>query len=297
MSPSISIGALKHIDLIKSHLNRNFRSLENKGLKLEIKELPMGKYTFLSCDVGNCSQNAGNQGYQIFKNYVANVVSDVILNKWENYIIYDIIRENYYYFNEDEKNKIFQYARQRVNEKDINAGFNSHLLYKRRNQVYQQLKDYLSQNNELVIEGFIQFRLKDYISFLREVIDSAVDEFLMEREYEEFIQILRYFVEIQEPKVDLAHVLVKPDGAYKLYNENKERINNDYLEDFIFTINKEINYEDLLVSALISISPRKIVFHGDEKYTPKNTLKTIKDVFVGRVEVCKGCHWCRSRTK
>ncbi|MTI79701.1 MAG: putative sporulation protein YtxC [Firmicutes bacterium] len=296
MNPDISIGATKHIDLIKSNLNRQVQGMENNGMKLEVDELPLGKYTFLNFNVKKA--NSGYQNYQLFKNSVASVISDVILNKWENYIIYDIIRENYYYYNEDERNKIFKYAQEHVNN---NEGI-TELDYKpvhqdRRAQIYQQLKEYLSNNDHLVVDGFIQFRLKDYVSFLREVTESAVDEFLMEREYDEFIQILRYFAEIQEPKVNEVHVVLKPDSTYKLYDENKDVINSDYLEEFIMTMNEEINYEDLVISALISISPKEIVFHHDKEKIPNNTIKTIKDVFIDKVNVCNGCQWCETEMK
>ena len=59
------------------------------------------------------------------------------------------------------------------------------------------------------MEGFIRFRLKDYIEELKYIIDGSVDELLIDREYNEFIKLLRYFVEIQEPKVEEVHVLLE----------------------------------------------------------------------------------------
>lgn len=292
MNPNISIGASKHIDLLKLNLNKYANYLKDNGYKLEINELPVGKYTFLRCNLDDSRNKNGS--CQIFKNYVADVVSDIILNKWENYIIYDIIRQNYFYYNEDEKNKIFRYAQKHVSSKGMSSDDGKTVYQNRRSQIYRQLQEHLSSYDELIIDGFIQFRLKDYVSFLSEVIESAVDEFLMEKEYDDFIQILRYFAEIQEPRVNEAHVLVKTDGSFKLYDENKNIINSDYLEDFILTINEEINYEDLVISALISISPKKIIFHHTKNNAPENTIKTVKDVFVGRVSVCGGCEWCSS---
>ncbi len=292
MNSSISIGASQHIDLIKNNLNRQFRVLEGEGIKLEVNELPSGKYTFLQCNINKeYQQKFGEKGCRIFKNYVASVVSDVILTKWESIIINDIIQNNYYYFDEEEKRLILEYVQKYIRDNNPSGASGSS---RRRNQIYRRIKEYLANNDQLVVEGFIRFRLKEYISELREAIENAVDDFLMEKEYSEFIQLLRYFVEIQEPRIDLTHVVLKENGCFYLYDDKKDSINSDYLEDFLINLDGEISYEDLLISALISISPRKIVFHCQQDNFPDATIKTIKDVFVGRVEVCHGCEWCKN---
>jgi putative sporulation protein YtxC len=290
MIPSISIGTAQYIDVIKSNLNKQMSSMENDGIKLEIVELPAGKYTFLSFNIDGKLPYPNNTGYSIFKRYVADAVSDVILNQWQNILINNIIKENYYYFNEDEKNKIFSFAQDYVQKNNSQFGIQIH--NRRREQINQRLSEYLENNDQLVVEGFIRFRLKEYVSDLKEAIDNAVDDFLMEREYGEFIQLLRYFVDIQDSKIDLAHVIVKPNGSFALLDKDKQTVNSQTIDDFILDINNDINYEDLLVSALISLSPQKIVFHYNEKKLPNNTLKTIQDVFVGRVETCTGCEIC-----
>ena len=58
-----------------------------------------------------------------------------------------------------------------------------------------------------------------------------MDDLLIEKEYGEFIRLLRYFVEIQEPKVDEIHVVVGEDNRYVLLDSSLRIINNDLLED------------------------------------------------------------------
>ena len=48
----------------------------------------------------------------------------------------------------------------------------------------------------------------------------------MEREYREFIRLLKYFVDIQDPKFEIIHVVLKPDNKYILLDENKKEITN-----------------------------------------------------------------------
>ena len=49
--------------------------------------------------------------------------------------------------------------------------------------------------------------MKDYIEQLEESVDKAIDEYLMDKEYREFIKLLRHFVDLQEPKRDVVNIV------------------------------------------------------------------------------------------
>lgn len=287
---SISIGASSYIDLVKVRLLSDIKLLEGRGLKLHIEENPAGKYTFLSCSL--TGQGREEDTLALFKNYVADVLSDLIMCKWQKNMLGDIIRENYYYFGEEERRTIFQHALRYL--EDYESGeTNSIIKIRKKRRVLSKLREFLSSYNQIVVEGFIRFRLKEYIKELEEAADKAVDDFLMDREYKEFIQLLKYFVDIQDSRTDVVNVVMKPNGSFMLYDGQNRVINSSYLEGFIFDlIDSEINYEDLLISALITIAPREINFHAGKAESPPNTLETIRCIFSNRVVLCKGCQLC-----
>ncbi|MGI6093735.1 MAG: sporulation protein YtxC, partial [Negativicutes bacterium] len=70
-------------------------------------------------------------------------------------------------------------------------------------------------------------------------------------------------------------------------------IKNNYLENFIVESASEINYEDLLITSLISIAPYNIMLHNHDINSSQNVVVTIKNVFEGRVALCEGCHICK----
>ena len=153
--------------------------------------------------------------------------------------------------------------------------------------------DYFDNSNNIILDGFVNFRLKEYIKDLKEVVDKAVDDFLMDREYKEFIRLLRYFVDIQEPKIDTVHVIVSYDNRYTLLDEKKKEITNECIQEYVNEIAEgEINYDDLLVSSLITFAPRKIIIHCTGQFRNKELMETIKNVFSGRVVICQGCDVC-----
>lgn len=299
MAQTISIGATQHIQLLKDKLGRELRLFERDGLKVDLEESPAGKFTFVACrvaDHGRCNYSPEDTQV-IFKHYVADIISDVILNHWEDILLKDIIRENYYYFGEEEKKLIHDYATRHINREGEGSQCTVYWL-RRKSKIVQKLMDFLHQNNRIIIDGFIRFRLKEYIDELRDAADKAVDDFLIEREYREFIQLLKYFVEIQEPRVEIVHVLIRGGGVFKLFDDKMQPIKSDYLEGFIIDmVDSEINYEDLLISALITIAPKRITLHYNSDSGQSATLETIKNVFTGRVSECMGCNLCASSLK
>jgi putative sporulation protein YtxC len=196
------------------------------------------------------------------------------------------------FFNSVEKKDILNNAIRLIETGDKSSSGN---LFKRRrrNMIVRKLLDYFESTNSLILDGFVNFRLKDYIKDLEEMVDKAVDDYLMDREYKEFIRLLRYFVDIQEPKLDTIHVIANYNCNYMLLDQSKKEITNECIQEFINEISEgEINYDDLLVSSLITFAPRKIVIHCDGHIKNKELLETIKSVFVGKVLLCNGCELC-----
>ena len=75
----------------------------------------------------------------------------------------------------------------------------------------EQLIALLEENPQLSLDGFLKFRIQEYKEELREIAEYAIDEFMMDRQYQEFISLLQYFVYIQEAKI-LQHIsFIKAD--------------------------------------------------------------------------------------
>lgn len=284
MSQCISIGTAHHKDLLKDNLCQELWTLKNKGFNVRVEENPAGGFTFLACSIADIKH-----AEPVLKAQIANVITNFIVSEWEDKLLRDIIRINYYYFDDAEKGSIYDYAQQKLK-------VNTHIREKNKLSILGKLTEYLNINSDIIIDGFIRFRLKDYVNELYNVADEAVDDFLGEREYKEFIQLLRYFVEIQEPRVNLVNILLKTDGVFQLYDGEGKAINSEYLQDFLIDLTEnEVNYEDLLISELITIAPNEIKFHQGNSEIPVSTFDTISNVFAGRVSKCTGCSLCLSK--
>ena len=199
-------------------------------------------------------------------------------------MVQKIIEEEYFYFDRKDQDKILRSALA-IMWGGRNPIVNSETIREQwRCQVWERIMDHLSTSDQLIFDGFIRFRLKDFVEELENAVDRAVDDLLIENEYNEFIKLLQYFVEIQDPKVDEVHVLQQDDKRYVLLDSDLKVIHNEMLEQLAREISdKGISHDDLLISSLITIAPCKITIHEYDKIKNVELLNTINNVFSGKV--------------
>ena len=142
----------------------------------------------------------------------------------------------------------------------------------------------------MILDGFVNFRLKDYMEIIDYIVDLSVNSFLIKREYLEFINLLKTYVKTKPFGTSYIH-LIYLNSETILLDKNKEIINTDtdiftakYLSDISFSSN------DYALNTILNLLPKKIYVHIlDEEDEFINTLKLI---FENRLEICNDCEIC-----
>lgn len=290
MLEPISIGTYTNPVLVFERLNNELKILQSEGIPLEIDMDKVGKFTFLDCLFHHQEGFNIEDTFKTIKLSIANCLAEIIVEEWETLLIKKIVRDNFYYYNEEEKQVILNKVKNILNP----AGLNPYHQHQRKEKVRHRIMDYLELYKDLIVEGFISFRLKDYQKELEVIVNSAVDELLMEKEYLEFIRLLKYFVEIQEPRIQKVQIVFKKSGKFSLLDEKDKPIKHECLDGLMLDLlENEINYEDLLISALITLAPQELVLHKESGVETGDTIKTIQKVFGNRVINCLGCQKCQ----
>ena len=153
--------------------------------------------------------------------------------------------------------------------------------------LFDRMYTYLSDNDYLNINGFIKFRLRDFMDYIIELKDRGFEEYLIEKDYNEFINLLKYFVDVQEEKIDVLKLYIEKDGSFKLYDKNDMNLEETYIEDiFNIALKENMNEEDFLISSLITLCPKQIYIQDNlENNVSKEIIQTINAIFEGRVTV------------
>ncbi len=212
---------------------------------------------------------------------VAQTLAQHILANLEPDLLNQLIRRHYGQFDADERAEILGSARVEAPRRELTTS------------LARQIGEYLAQHRAVNLEGFVTFRLKDYMLDLERNVDAAVDEFLIDREYREFVRLLRYFVEVQSPKIPEVHVMLRLDGSFELRDRLMQPLPDEVSDDFRLESQRaEINLEDVLVSSLITLAPAQVTVHGDDRAQDMPSVRTAQQVFGQRLHYCTGCSAC-----
>jgi len=209
---------------------------------------------------------------------ISEILSFLILELYEKDIVSRILSTDYFYFNQAEKKEIL------LKFDDLNYEDRETIAYKEE-KLSKRFFDLLEQNNKLYLKGVITFRLSDYIHKLQNQVDSAVNQYLIEKEYNEFVSLLRIYINTEHCKTDLVH-LIYNNGSPTLLDENKKIIRTDsnilnakYLSDITFSDC------DIALNTLLNLIPKKIYLHLIDNKIDE-FITTLKLIFENRIVLC-----------
>lgn len=216
-----------------------------------------------------------------FISCISETLSNLVIDEFEENIIRKYIFHNHFYFNNLEQEKILNLC----SETSLDYYSEKHEI------LFKSFYNYLSSNKNIILTGFINFRLKDYYSIIEEIVDNAVNTFVVEKEYNEFITLLRLYISSQPSNIKTVH-LIYLDNYSLLLDENKNIINiNDeiftakYLSDISFSSN------DYILNTLLNILPNKLFIHLIDNEIDE-FINTLQLVFENRVNLCSDCDIC-----
>lgn len=220
---------------------------------------------------------------------ISSILTDSILLFFEDKLLRRILEYNYFYFTSPEKRKILKIAKNFIENDSISREDNFFAIY-------YAIHDYIKNNNSLVLDGFVNFRLNNYMKNLDYIIDISVNKFLIEKEYDEFINILKFYVSANKNNSPLIHLIYNHSNTV-LLDKNKNIIpisddilNTKYLSDISFSSN------DYILNTLLCLNPRKLIIH-DFNREKDEFITTLVSIFENSVEICNDCDICSLYSK
>ncbi len=206
-----------------------------------------------------------------------NGISSIVMKIIRDKILKDHIDKEYSNIYPDEKDEIYIYSLEILKNKEPFI----------EESIRQKLLDYISTNDYINLDGFVNFRMKNFKKYILAVTDRAVEEYIIKKDQDEFIKVLKYFIEIQDDKIDLVKVHIKDEDTFLIYDKNGNRINEMNNEDIVnMVIEENLNSEDFLISTLLSLCPKKIeILDTLKNNISKEMINTIKSIFGDKVSI------------
>lgn len=221
-----------------------------------------------------------------FIHEISCILSCLVIDELEESFLKKIILKNYFYFNYNERKHILDMCFD-IFADDFNTYFD-----KKYNSLITDFENYLILNKSIVLAGFINFRIKNYISIIESVVDEAVNTFIIEKEYFEFVSLLKMYISSQPSTCEVVHLIYNNENSI-LLDENKNMINISddifkakYLSDITFSSN------DYALNSLLTLIPKKIYIHLIDNVIDE-FIHTLGLIFENRVNICTDCNICK----
>lgn len=220
-----------------------------------------------------------------FYEILCDELTKCILFFYEKKLTKKIISYNYFYFNDIESKQILDNCMDLFN-------FDEGIYNEKYEAIYNALYAYLLEHHSIVLNGFVNFRLKDYKEILDYNVDICVSNFLIEKEYFEFINLLHLYVNSKESSIDILH-LIYVNKESILIDDNKNIISTtDHIFDAKYLSDISFSSNDYCLNTLLNLLPEKLNIHLVDNYEDE-FINTLKLIFENRVNVCNDCDICR----
>ncbi len=223
--------------------------------------------------------------------HIHQALAHILIHIYETKYIRKLLIQDFYFTDEQELSALIKYVRFLLNDGDIMEEEVSEIKDERLKEIQQELQSYLLEAKSLYLEGFFRFRLQKVWRSYSKIIENAIDEYMMEKEYRDYINYLRALVRDRQMQLSYIHLLYREEDFYLFLNERGEEINFEQL--YTLSCNDgelEIMYDDQLITRLIAVNPKEIQIHNI--HCNHHIAISLKNIFEERLSICTGCSMC-----
>lgn len=275
-------------------INHDLHIHNRKSHQLDFISVDINTMGLLECRGKLPKFELQKHGHIVYKS-AADEIAKFVITELESYMLKSIIQRKYSHYDKTDKDQILNYSKEMLAGSDWEgwgAKFHEADQKRRQKKVADELEQYLHVETDLNLGGFITFRLDSYRIELADIVEYALDEFMLDKQYQEFISLLKYFVYLQDTKMEHVHLLHKGGQEFQLFDGSFKIIEPEHATDRIVAemIETEMNIDDMVISSLISVSPKQITVHT--KHPQQQVIRTIESIFDKRVTICQNCMSC-----
>lgn len=271
--PSFRVDYVKDIKGLADYLEKKFEL----NVRNQFRVRPSQDANSLIVLLDGCMRKSGRK-FQAAVNSLSENLADYILKSYEKSILEKIIARICEGLSKADKDEIYRVCCTRLyTQFEGNTGDRVEV---RKKLISDKIADYFKNTDNITLEGFITFRLGEYVKRLESEVEKSIRQFFIEKQYEEYINLLTAFVKMQVPRVPEVHVIALKDGCYKVEGTRPFEIPEDVIDGFgIQKSNPIIRDDDFMIGFLLTCAPVRVFIHNTSFFKNKELLNTIRIVF------------------
>jgi len=241
-----------------------------------------------------CDDNMESRLVNKFDLYMANIIYTIVVDEFIKKYLDSFLTDSYFFLKYEELRELKKECIYILKDDGKLINDNTISYYNKKNSIVGKIQNFIKEKREINIKGFLTFRMKELNDDFVFILDKIVERYMVEREYDEFIKLLKYFVEVQDPKIDEVNIIINKNGEYAFKDDKNRDIKKEMFSELFDVKYNNVNEDDVLLSGLITNSPKKIIIHCAENAINGEIIDTIVKVFTDRVQLCDDCKICKS---
>ncbi len=221
--------------------------------------------------------------YDSFHPLLASLLTDYVIRTKEDGWLLEIIETMFYFTDEEEKQQILAIAHSIIEGERFDLPALKHFI-DRRAFIYKAFADHLSEETAFYFEAFLTFRLREYGEWLIDCVELAIDEYMLEQEYQNMIEDFRQHIQTHPSKYPLIHLVC--DKGYTFYDEYFRKMTREeilfHLEGAL-VFEEGLEIEEMVLSPLVSMVPRLVHVYADDP--DDGVILSIQAIFQERMKL------------
>ncbi|TSB48018.1 putative sporulation protein YtxC [Alkalicoccobacillus porphyridii] len=221
--------------------------------------------------------------YDSFHPLLASVLTEFVVNSKEEEWLLTIIEQMFYFTDQDEQHQILSIAKavlegERSDLPDIQMFFN------RKEFIYQAFAANIEEDTSFYYEPFLTFRLREYGELLIDCVEMAIDEYMLEQDYQNMLENCRQHLRKTTPKVNCLYIV--HEDTFTIYDQQFRELTK---EEILYYLEEELVFEegadlqDIMISPLVSMAPKTIHLFTD---SPENGIVlSVQAIFEERLHI------------
>ncbi|QXE00670.1 hypothetical protein KS242_11650 [Terribacillus sp. DMT04] len=150
-----------------------------------------------------------------------------------------------------------------------------------RQQITQIFQEIAAKHIRVFFDAVIQFRSSAYKEALTAVVGDAIDEYKLEEEYQLYVESLRQYISKKPIRDEAVHIIQGTDFSF--YKEDGSLFSGKEIKTLATQeplALAGIGKQEINLTPLIAMSPRKIYLYGEHPTDPKT--QTVINIFQER---------------
>lgn len=222
--------------------------------------------------------------YNDFHPFLAAALTKHIIETCEEKWLFHILKNIFYYEDEEEMKQIIAIARS-ILEGDRDDLPSLKPLFARYEHIYQAIAEGIDHETTFYYEPFLTFRLKAYGEMLIDCVEMAIDEYLLEQEYQNLVAHFRHYIHTEKnrtEKIQLVHqknTFIFLDEHFRLITDEMKRA---YLVPYL-VFEEQLEINEMVITPLVCFNPKEVVIYTEEE--ENGVIYTIQTIFEERVRI------------